>query len=546
MKILFLRTNIIIFFLFNLIISQNFIYESEDWFVLKNPGMVYSITEGPFNVFFGTENGIFKYDKFDNFIEYDFKLNQGLNNESSVYYIHYDNYSDQIWIVTEQGIFYKNPLFNDYQEVRHHTINSYNLSSIAAFGSINQYIVIQYLSDYVIVDSFSGTVVDDEVNIDINNVSWSASSFGYNSSEIDLSTYYADEWLIGFRQITDLYGNDESVIVSYEDRDLNLWFGTSNGKLLKGFKYSNKLDVKNIGPISNNITSIASDTNQKWYFATDGQSYKKRRQFNYNKQSNSFLSVWNEYEDSWFYWNQSDFPEISNPIINCIVNINEEYLALGTMEGVIISSLDNYKDFKYLNKRDGLNDNIIIDMEYYNEKIFIMTYKGISIYSLLNDIVIEKNILIDYNLQNSGMLDMLLIDDSLFFSSKAGLFQFNIKDRYLQKISNNAFSQIASYKNKIVGLNESLWIIDYLDNKEKVVLFNTNNVRNFSLFDNYVWLNLVDKVRLINLDSKEKWTYNHNDGFDDIEVFDLGRDGNWVYFLTDQGVLYYNWREYHH
>ena len=119
-------------------------------------------------------------------------------------------------------------------------------------------------------------------------------------------------------------------------------------------------------------------------------------------------------------------------------------------------------------------------------------------------------------------------------------------DRYLQKISNNAFSQIASYKNKIVGLNESLWIIDYLDNKEKVIVFNTSNVRNFSLFDNYVWLNLVDKVRLINLDSKEKWTYNHNDGFDDIEVFDLGRDGNWVYFLTDQGVLYYNWREYHH
>ena len=111
MKTSFLHTNITALFLFNLIISQNFIYESEDWFVLKNPGMVYSITEGPFNVFFGTENGIFKYDKFDNFIEYDFKLNQGLNNESSVYYIHYDNYSDQIWIVTEQGVFYKNPLF---------------------------------------------------------------------------------------------------------------------------------------------------------------------------------------------------------------------------------------------------------------------------------------------------------------------------------------------------------------------------------------------------------------------------------------------------
>ena len=50
------------FYVFALItfsLSQNFIYDSDDWLVLKSPGEIYSISEGPFNVYFGTENGVF-------------------------------------------------------------------------------------------------------------------------------------------------------------------------------------------------------------------------------------------------------------------------------------------------------------------------------------------------------------------------------------------------------------------------------------------------------------------------------------------------------
>ena len=545
MRASLLIKNIFMFILLSFAVSQNFIYESEDWLILKNPGAIYSITEGPFDLYFGTENGIFRYNKFDEFIEYDYKLNQGLDVQSSIYYIHYDNYSDQIWIITQDGIYYKNTLFNEYQEVRHHTIDSYNLSSITAMGSINKYIIIQYMSSYIVIDSFSGTIQAD-VDIDINAVSWSASSFAYTSSDIDLSTYYAEDWLIGFRQITDSYGNEESVIVTFEDRDLNLWFGTNNGRLLKGFKYSNKLDIHNIGPISNVITSAINDNNQNWYIASDGQSYQNRYHFHYNKQSSPFLSIWNEYDDNWVYLNERDFSEISNPIINCMLNIDDQYLALGTMEGVIVTAFEDHKRYNYIDKRDGINDDIILDLEYYNQNIFIMTYKGISVYSLANDIVIEKNILTDYGLQGSDMLDMLIIDDKLFFSSRAGLFQFDITNRILDKISSNIFLKIDFHDRKILGLNQSLWSVDYLNNKEDVIVFRTNGARDFLIFNDYVWLNQVDRLKLINLDSKEQWLYNHNDGFVDIQIFDLGKDSDWVYFLTNQGIIYYNWREYHY
>ena len=97
----------------------------------------------------------------------------------------------------------------------------------------------------------------------------------------------------------------------------------------------------------------------------------------------------------------------------------------------------------------------------------------------------------------------------------------------------------------ILGLNESLWMVDLLRNKEKVVVFRADGAKDFLISGNYIWLNLIDKVKLVNVDSNESWIYNHNDGFIDTQIFDLGNDGDWVYFLTNQGVIFYNWRGYH-
>ena len=53
-------------------------------------------------------------------------------------------------------------------------------------------------------------------------------------------------------------------------------------------------------------------------------------------------------------------------------------------------------------------------------------------------------------------------------------------------------------------------------------------------------------MKLINLDSKEEWIYNHNDGFLNVEIFDIKDDGNWVCILTDNGLIFYNWSNYHY
>ena len=300
-----------------------------------------------------------------------------------------------------------------------------------------------------------------------------------------------------------------------------------------------------IGPISNVVTSIIDDHNQNWYIATDGQSYRNRQYFNYSKSSKPFLSIWNEYSDRWTYLNEGDFSELSNVIINCLHNVDDDFLAIGTMDGVVVVPFNQLNQYRYFNKRDGLNENIVIDIDHHNQNLFVMTQKGISTYSIINDIVFEKNILEDYGLQDIDMLDMTIVDSKLFFSSRAGLFMLNLINRDLKKISENIFFKITFHNEMILGLNESLWMVDLLRNKEKVVVFRADGAKDFLISGNYIWLNLIDKVKLVNVDSNESWIYNHNDGFIDTQIFDLGNDGDWVYFLTNQGVIFYNWRGYH-
>ena len=139
---------------------------------------------------------------------------------------------------------------------------------------------------------------------------------------------------------------------------------------------------------------------------------------------------------------------------------------------------------------------------------------------------------------------MVISDDKLYFSTKTGLYLYDIVKQNLTKITDSVFYQIEYNDNKLYGLNHYLSIISFPDYDESVFYY--NSARNFEVTDNYIWLNLQDKVKLVDIESKEEWIYDHNDGFNDIEIFDILDDGDWVCFLTSNGLMFYNWSSYHY
>ena len=90
-------------------LAQNFFYGPEDWYIITNPGSITAITENNFNIFFATENGVYRYDKVREDFEFDYQLTSRFNS-SKLYHFYYDPFRDYFWGVHREGVSYKSSI----------------------------------------------------------------------------------------------------------------------------------------------------------------------------------------------------------------------------------------------------------------------------------------------------------------------------------------------------------------------------------------------------------------------------------------------------
>ena len=68
----------LVFFTSNKIFSQNFNYQPGDWFIFTESGSINSISETSDDILFGTDKGIYKQNKFNKEIIFDYYNSQEL------------------------------------------------------------------------------------------------------------------------------------------------------------------------------------------------------------------------------------------------------------------------------------------------------------------------------------------------------------------------------------------------------------------------------------------------------------------------------------
>jgi len=106
--------NYILILLVSFVFPQNFIYNSDDWFTISNPGYITSIATTKDEVIISAKNGVYSYNKYTQeflFIE-DFVRKF---NSNSYHMIHYDNYRDYLWILTDENLSFK-PVSSNFLE----------------------------------------------------------------------------------------------------------------------------------------------------------------------------------------------------------------------------------------------------------------------------------------------------------------------------------------------------------------------------------------------------------------------------------------------
>ena len=522
--------------------AQNFRYKIDDWYVLKRPGRITAISENRFSIYFASDNGIYIYDKG---LE-DFRIDNALSKFENFYNIehfHYDSYHDYFWVVDGKSVNFKSSVSSMWRELDIHNTDIVNIYNIDRIGSSSQYFWIESFGKLYPFDPLSSQPAKwEEAELQKDFINWSSENNSFNNSSIDISRFSIDgDWTVGLDGIFDKNGRRVNVTVHLEDDEGHHWYGTDSGFILKGWSYSSRLEVLEIGLPFNDIT-VAYFDNENWWFADS--KFRRTGKISTSNNVNSFnvmpfLGRWNEADNSWKYYYSNESISIENTDINSIINVGN-IIYFGTMSGLLYLDIYN-NEWNIIDRAHGLNDNAVWDMIEHNGSIYLATSNGINEVSLINQSVVSDSNDPFLNLKKVNIYDLESDSVNLYIASNIGLLEFGWKEEEMNTLSKRVFKNIRLKNGTILGSDDALWSIDEYNN-EKLI---DSNVQSFDMCGSFLWKSNEVGVTLLDTTSTELWRYGYQDGIPGNKIYEVNCDEDWAWFLTNKGMAFYNWSKYH-
>ena len=118
--------------------AQNFRYVPEDWYIITKPGAITAITEDNFNLYFATENGVYRYDKAREDFQYDYPFSVQLE-FPKIAHFYFDSYRDYFWVVHSQGVSFRSAVSTIWRDMTLLNSGIFNIYEIDDIGSSPEY-----------------------------------------------------------------------------------------------------------------------------------------------------------------------------------------------------------------------------------------------------------------------------------------------------------------------------------------------------------------------------------------------------------------------
>ena len=524
-----------------LIFSQNFQYDSDDWHVITRPGSINAISEDNFNIYFATDNGIFIYDK----IMEDFRYDHSFSLEfdfAQIRHMIYDNYRDYFWIVHSNGISYKSSVSSIWRDVSLFNTNIFSYYEIDDIGVSPDFFWIRSLNDLHPFDPFSASVEKwEDAQNDVDFINWGHSRYGIAGENLDISSYSIyGNWPIGLSNTTHRDGSSMIPTLSMKDEDRNQWFGTTEGYVLKGWHHSARLELVTIGLPFDHVTTAYFDQGGNWWFSDSYFKRTGRLSSFVGRNQTPFIAKWYEEDNEWTYYTPEESILIEHTDVNTIYRIGNT-VYFGTMYGLLYLDLYN-EDWNLIDETNGLNDSAIWDIIEYDGSIYVATANGINEISIVNHSLIP-----DVNdhfkpLMNFKIYDMEVDSEFIYMATDNGLYKMDWKRGDLSKLSKKEFHKISLEENTIAGTDGTLWFVND-ENEEKYI---SSNVHDFDICGSYIWMSKGNKAALLDSTTYQEWKYDQLDGIPGQKIYGVNCDTDWVWFLTNKGIAFYNWKQYHY
>ena len=538
---------------FGLLEAQNFRYVPEDWYIITKPGAITAIAEDNFNLYFATENGVYRYDKAREDFQYDYTFSVQLE-FPKITHFYFDSYRDYFWMVHGQGISFKSSVSTIWRDMSLMNSGLFSINEIDDIGASPEYFWIRSGDDVFPFDPFSATPENwDEAMDEIDFINWGHSSSGISGENLDLFWYSMEgDWEISLGHIlpngkrdhviSNKNGIEVTATMQMEDSIGNLWIGTNEGYVVKGWTNSSRLTMISIGLLTDNILEAYFDSEENWWFA---DSRFKRTglvsSFNnlYQSSRTPFISQWNEPNNQWTYYYPNESIVIENTDVNAILRVGST-MYFGTMSGLLYLDLYN-RDWNIITAANGLNDSAVWDLIEHGGSIYVATSNGINEISIINHNVIPDRDNRFDKLSRFNIYDMEADSQFLYLASDAGLLQLSWNGTEIKTLSKRDLRKIRLETGNIMGTDGMLWSIYGYEDEEYI----SSNIQNFDMCGSFLWSSSRNQITLTDTITARSWDYGIEDGIPGNKIYGVNCDDDWVWFLTNKGVAFYNWSRYH-
>ena len=517
--------------------SQNFNYHDDDWFILSNPGIITSITVTNDKVIFSAENGVYSYDKYNQEIEYIDDYTKDFDTEK-YHLIHYDKFRDFLWILTDDNIAYKPYTSTFWREIEFYELGVNAYYNIFNIGSNHEYLFLNIGSKILILDPHTGNSVALE-DYNYSNVNWT-NSYRYTIDEsINLTDFYSFE---GYNIISndkiEFNGSMINITSSIKDGSY-IWLGTDLGDLFRCDMNLNVVEKINALPQFSNVNFTYLDNYDEWWITNNDRILLNNSVFIGNNQI--FLSRWIQNKNQWIYYYQNKYLNIKSKDVTSIYRIKNS-VYLGTHYGLLI--FDFLKNtWLLLNENSGLENNFITDIEYYNNSLIVSTKKGIQFLNIEDNMFYYSNMI--KFVENSLVYKITIKNDNLYVLSDIGFLKYNLISNIYKFLSNDRYNKFETGNSEKIILANNRKIEQLIDDEIEILGY-FNDINDILLCDeDYLWINLKDRAILMDLINREEFEYNSSDGISGKNINHLGCDDYWIWFSTNKGLSFYNWRKYH-
>ena len=528
-----------IFFLYLLLLSisftQNFSYDEEDWLTLSNPGLITSITTSRDEIIFSSENGIFLYDNYSSELLFldDYVRNFNYKN---CYIVHYDDARDYLWLLNEDNLAFKPYTSSFWREIDFYELKLATHKNILNIGSNEDFIFINLGSEILVLNPYTGQLIDDQLN-EYSNIKWTSTYRNILSHNYDLTNFHSFEgYNFISNQVIEYKGMNIyiSAIARYGN---DLWIGTNSGEIFLCDLHLKTVEKIKSMPFFSDINITYLDKLSEWWFSTNDFVFLNNQVFLGNNQI--FLIRWIEEQNKWISYSQNKYLNIRSSDITSIYRY-DNFLYIGTKFGLLIFDIDN-EEWTLIDKEKNLIGEYIYDIEFYNEKLYIATSLGLNVFSIDGNFVIKNKF---KQLHNKSIYDIIFVEDRLFLISDLGLYEYNLNLSDGKLLYDDKFTKLLKDDSGSLMLVKKNRIFKYEDNNRSLLL-NIKKIQDASYCDKYIWINHGKKASLFDIKNDELFEYDSNDGISGSKINDLGCDDSWVWFSTNKGMSIYNWRKYH-